>query len=260
LSVHWGGYPLSGSPWLTKFAKGVAEDSTTAEAWRMLEQKMRKDDLCFLIELLYLYTVRQDTHVEESRESHRALKTALDSIIPAYDDLIDRLSTLSQSSKTRVALTYRSFSDDLSVLIAARKHAEAIRNEATVWGSNKTSARDWYLHLMVAEMERATGRQEIPILVDLIDSACAGNGEKTGLLDAETLKKRVQRHRKRHGLRKALRPAPYPLDLSTEERMEIEAQALVDAQEYYNSEEFRNSGQSYETPPSPPPSDEDIPF
>jgi hypothetical protein len=243
-----------------KFAESVADDPAAAEAWRTLEQRMRKDDLCWLIDLLYLYTVSEDTYMEKSCERHQALKVALDSIVPGYDALIEMLSELIKSDNARQARIHNSFDEDLRFLAAGRKHAEEMRKEAIVRGSRKARRRDWYLHLMVREMECRTGKQELPALIELINSACAANHKDPETYSATTLEKRVRRYRKRYGLRQALQPAPYPLDLSTEERMEIQAQALVDAQEYYDSEDFRNSGQSCETQPPPPPSDDDIPF
>ena len=259
LSDHWGGGSLSGSPWLTKFAESVAENPAAAEAWRTLEQRMRKDDLCWLIDLLYLYTVNEDTYMEKSCERHQVLKVALDSIVPGYDALIEMLSELIKSDNARQARIHNSFDEDLRFLAAGRKHAEEMREEAIVRGSKKARTRDWYLHLMVREMECATGTQQLPVLIDLINCACTANDEESDTFSEDTLEKRVRRYRKRYGLRQALRPVPYPLSLSKEELMEIEAQALVDAQEYYDSEDYRNSGQSCETP-RPPPSDDDIPF
>jgi hypothetical protein len=264
LSDHWGGAPLSQTPWLGSFAEAIATTPDAAEAWTKLELKMRKDDLCFLVELLYLYVFLDTTLMERNRESYRVLGAALDKIVPAYDELIERVSALTKSNEAKTVLVYQGIADDLRALSAARNRAEEARKQADVRGSKKARSRDWYLHLMVSEMERAMGAQEIEFLCRLIDIAREANDDKLDkddepeFLDAETLKKRVQRYRKRYGYRKPLRPVPFPLDVSKEELAEINAQALIDAQEYYDSEEFRNSGQSSEPPHSP--SDDDIPF
>jgi hypothetical protein len=190
---------LSENPWLKKFAEYVGTKQMTAAVWVGLElkPKMGKDDLCELIDLLYIYTASKGTLVDAEHESHRVLKSALDSIIPAYDDLIEKLSSLINSRAAAYALTHERFNRELRYLTTHRKHAEEVRKDAAVCGSNKTNWRDRYLNLMVLDMERVTGRPQISGLVDLIDAACAAHNKGTGLISEETLKKRVQRARQR---------------------------------------------------------------
>lgn len=257
LSTHWGGPPLSGSPWLTKFAELVATNSATAEAWRMLEKELRKDDLCVLIELLYLCTVTGYTYVEKSSNSHRVLKAALDSIIPVYDDLIEKLSELVRSSDAKDALTYESFDDDLRLLAAGRTHSEKVRRKAAFYATKKTNSRDWYLHMMVVEMERGTRTHQIPTLIDLLDIAWKANGVEAVLLDEGTLRRRVLRIRKRSGLDKAP-PLPSHLFDRKEEGDPADPDELRDLQEYYDSQESTDShGLADSESPS---EDEGIPF
>lgn len=240
LSSHWGGAPLSGSAWLKKFAGCVSADSATAESWWRLEKRLRNDDLCFLIELLYLFTIRKDTSVDKSHDSYRVLKVALDSIVPAYDDLIDKFSTLVESSDAKQTIFVGTFDEDIRSLAACRKHADKAREEAAFIGSNKTNPRDWYLHLMVVTMEAETRKHQIPSLLDLLNAAWAANGEKTGLLDAETLRKRVQRYRKRRGLDKAPRPLPsrlYDDKGPVDPALYLDAQELLDLQKEYEAQE-----------------------
>jgi len=255
LSSHWDGAPLSGNPWLQRFAESVAKHPHTAEAWRMLEEKLRNDDLGFLIELLYLFTVRKDTYVDWSRDSYRVLKVALDSIVPTYDDLIEQFSALIESSDAKRALLYHGFYEDLRSLDACRKHAEEVRNESAFRGSNRTNTRDWYLHLMVVEMERATRTHQISALLDLLNAAWAANDEKTGLLDEETLRKRVQRFRKRRGLDKV--PPPLPSHL-------LDAQPPTDPLHYFDAQEYADIQEQSKTQEQYDPQthgeDDDIPF
>ena len=211
LSDHRGVASLSENPWLKKFAEYVGTKQMTAAVWVGLElkPKMGKDDLCELIDLLYIYTASKGTLVDAEHESHRVLKSALDLIIPAYDDLIEKLSALIKSSAAAYALTHERFNRELRYLTTHRKHAEEVRKDAAVCGSNKINWRDWYLNLMVLDMERVTGRQQISGLVDLIDAACAAHNERTGLLSEETLKKRIQRTRQRLELLKLSKLKPY---------------------------------------------------
>ena len=260
LSTHWGGSPLSGSAWLTKFAERVAADSATAEAWGRLEKKLRNDDLCFLIELLYLFTVRKDTSVDKSHDSYRVLKVALDSIVPAYDDLIGKFSALIKSSDAKQTHSYGSFDEDIRSLAACRKHAEKVRNEAAFHGTNKSNPRDWYLHLMVVTMEAETRKHQIPTLLDLLIAAWGANGEKTGLLDEGTLRKRVQRYRKRRGLDKA--PPPLPSRLYDDKgpvdpALYLDAQEFLDLQKEYEVQE-QHAREQFEA--QAPFEEKDIPF
>jgi hypothetical protein len=128
-----------------------------------------------IIKRLYLWRIPL---VDAEHESHRVLKSALDLIIPAYDDLIEKLSALIKSSAAAYALTHERFNRELRYLTTHRKHAEEVRKDAAVCGSNKINWRDWYLNLMVLDMERVTGRQQISGLVDLIDAACAAHNER----------------------------------------------------------------------------------
>lgn len=260
LSTHWGGAPLLGSAWLKKFAGCVSADSATAESWRRLEKRLRNDDLCFLIELLYLFTIRKDTSVDKSHDSYRVLKVALDSIVPAYDNLIDKFSALVESSDAKQTCFVGSFDEDIRSLAACRKHADKAREEAAFIGSNKTNPRDWYLHLMVVTMDAETRKHQIPSLLDLLNAAWAANGEKTGLLDAETLRKRVQRYRKRRGLDKA--PPPRPSRLfddrgPVDPALYLDAQELLDLQKEYEAQE-QYARELYEAQSAV--EDKDIPF
>lgn len=260
LSTHWGGAPLSEGPWLKQFADSVATHPQTAEAWRRLEKKLRNDDLCFLIELLYLFTFRKDTSVDKSHDSYRVLKVALDSIVPAYDDLIEQFSAMIESSDAKQTPFYGSFDEDLRSLAACRKHAEKVRNEAAFYGTNKTNPRDWYLHLMVVTMEAETRKHQIPTLLDLLNAAWAANGERTGLLDEGTLRKRVQRYRKRRGLDKS--PPPLPSRLFDDKgpvdpALYLDAQELLDLQKEYEAQE-QYAREQFES--KVPFEEKDIPF
>lgn len=158
-SSHWGGYPLSGRPWLDEFASLIAKESRTAKAWLSLEGRLNTS---LLIELLYLFTLRENTSLDEHREDHRILKKKLESIIPAYDNVIHRLSQLIESPGVASAMGYASLTEDHRQLVAARERAEQARQHAASFGSNKTNTRDWYLFLMACEMKIKQERGELP--------------------------------------------------------------------------------------------------
>jgi hypothetical protein len=243
LSSLWGGAPLSGSPWLKKFAESVDEESTTADAWRMLEQKMNKHELCLVIDLLYLYSLTTDTSVEESRERNRVLKATIDSIVPAYDKLIDRLSTLIESSEGKQPLAMGLISDDLRYLISSREQIIKVRNNAAHSGSKKTNARAFYLCMMSYLVEGATRTQQIPVLTDLINAAYAANGKGTAISDEGTLKRRVFRCRKRFAW-----ASRGPYRLPSEKQKRIERQQLLEMQKEYEDLMEFESQQQLESP------------
>lgn len=214
---------------------------------------MCKHEQCFLIELLYLYTVRKDTQVEHSRESHRALKAALDSIVPAYDDLIDRLSNLIESSEAKNSPARVHFSDDLRCLISSRAHTEKIRRKAAASGSKKTDPREWYLYMMAGLVEGATRGEQIPALVDLIDAASAAHGQETGSLNNEMLEKRIRRCRVRFAW-----AGGRTYRLPPVERRRVDPLEYLDPQEYLDIQKSLEAQSQFDAQPHI--EDEDIPF
>jgi hypothetical protein len=102
-----------------------------------------------------------------------------------------------QSREVKPALTYVSLAEELRSIVAAKKHAEQIREYTVSWGSKKTNPRDWYLFLMASEMESKTGNRGIPALMKFIDAARQAHGDMDEFLDEESLKKRIQRYRRR---------------------------------------------------------------
>ena len=200
LSGPWEESPLSEDPWLKKFADCVAGEPQAAETWRMLEQKMGKDGLRSLIELLYLFTVRKDTVADKIRKINGAVKVSLDWIIPACDDLIDELSDLMKSSAA-VWLDYENLDEFRRRLIAGRAGADKVREVAAVWGSPKAEIRDCYLAFMAAQMKGATGTRQMSALRSLIEVAYAAHGEKTALPIENSLGRNILRFRERCGIR-----------------------------------------------------------
>jgi hypothetical protein len=199
LSGPWEGSPLSEDPWLKKFADCVAGEPLAAEAWRMLEQKTRKDDLCSLVELLYLFTVREVTAADKVRECYRVLNLLLEWIIPAYDDLIDKVSDLMKFS-IAIGLGYENLAEALRRLIAGRAHADKVREHAVTWGSRKAEIRHCYLVFMASQMKGATGKPQISALRSLIEAAYAAHGEKTAVPEESSLGRNILRFRERHGI------------------------------------------------------------
>ena len=209
LSGPWEGSPLSEDPWLKKFADCVAADELAPEAWRMLEQKMRKDDLRSLIELLYLFTVRKETGADMTREIQRVVNVSLESIIPAYDDLIDKLSDLMKSS-VAVWFGYEYLTEAHRHLIEGRARADKVREVAAVYGSRKAKIRHCYLVFMASQVKGATGKQQMPAIRSLIKAARAAHGEKTALPDENSLGRNILRFRERYGIKHC------PSDASTD--------------------------------------------
>jgi hypothetical protein len=199
-SGPWEGSPLSEDPWLKKFADCVAgEPLVAARAWRMLEQKMRKEDLCSVLELLYLFTVRKETGALLIHETQRDLNVSLEAIIPAYDDLISKLSDLMNSS---VALWfgYEYLAEAHRQLIEGRASADKAREVAAVWGS-RAEIRYCYLLFMASQIKAATGERQMWALRSLIEAAYAAHGEKPAIPEENSLGRNILRFRERYGIK-----------------------------------------------------------
>ena len=199
LSGPWEGSPLSEDPWLKKFADCVAREPLAAEAWRMLEQKIRKDDLCSLIELLYLFTVPKHTVADKCRESYGVLNLSLEWIIPAYDELIDKLSDLMKSS-VAVWLDYENLAEVLRRLNAGRALAVKVREDAVACVLGKGKIRYCYLLFMASQMKGATGTRQMSALRSLIEVAYAAHGEKKALPEENSLGRNILRFREKYGI------------------------------------------------------------
>lgn len=196
LSGPWEGSPLSEDPWLKKFADRVAGEPLAAQAWRELEQKIRKDELRSLIELLYLFTVDEDTGIDKARKCYRVLNLSLELIISAYDDLIDKLSDLMKSSLA-VWLDYENLAEALRRLIAGRALAHEVRGGAVTFGSPNENIRNCYLAFMASQLKGATGKQRLSALRSLIEAAYAAHGEETAVPEVNSLGRNILRFRKR---------------------------------------------------------------
>jgi hypothetical protein len=199
LSGSWEGSRLSEGPWLKKFADRVAGEPMAAQAWRMLEKKIRTDHLASLIELLYLFTVRKDTAADKSREGYRVLNLSLESIIPAYDDLIDKLSDLMKSG-VALWLGYEDLAEELRRLSEGRARVEKLRADTFAWGCRGGNIRDLYLVFMASQMKGATGKQQMSALRPLIEAAYAAHGEETEVPEESSLGRNILRFRERYGI------------------------------------------------------------
>jgi hypothetical protein len=70
LNVHWGGRDLRETDWLKRFATKIADDQTKVlKAWNTIKEKC---DTSFMIELLYLCTVRGKVYVDISQDQYHA--------------------------------------------------------------------------------------------------------------------------------------------------------------------------------------------
>jgi hypothetical protein len=68
LSTHWGGHDLSKTDWLKRFAEEVADDqSKSSEAWNTVKEKC---DTAFIIDLLYLLTLRKTVTVDIDQDAY----------------------------------------------------------------------------------------------------------------------------------------------------------------------------------------------
>jgi hypothetical protein len=195
-SGPWEGSPLSETPWLKKFADHVVESPPAAQAWRDLEQKIRKDDLRSLIELLYLFTVAEDTVVDKLREYYLVLNRSLEPIIAVYD-LIDSLSDLMKSS---FAAWFDENLAEAHHLIAGRALAHELREGAVTFGSPNENIRNYYLVFMAAQLNGATGTSRLSALRSLIKAAYAAHGKKTAVPEPNSLGRNILRFRERHGI------------------------------------------------------------
>jgi len=153
------------------------------------------------------------------REIQRVLNVSLESIIPAYDDLIDKLSDLMKSS-VAVWFGYEYLDEAHRNLIEGRARADKVREIVAVYGSRKADFRTCYLAFMASQVKGATGKQQMPAIRSLIKAARAAHGEKPALPDqnslgrklpeANSLGRNILRFRERYGIKHC------PSDASTD--------------------------------------------
>lgn len=213
LQKHWGGFPLTGSPWLKSFADAVAHRPSCAGTWDALSAKC---DTSWLIDLLYVFTIRAEVDTEKHQESSKLYKKKLDELVPMYDKLLAGLDGLLNSSEISSELKYdrQKFAEQVRFFKAAKRHLENVIRRVLKFTS-KGNARDWYLHLISATIEQATGSKRVNDLTNLIEAARSAHGEKKPLFTDEVVKQRIQRYRKRMGIavpaqwsKRKKRPAP----------------------------------------------------
>src|SRR6266480_6311324 len=195
LSTHWGGHDLGKTDWLRKFAEEIADDQNKSlEAWNTVKEKC---DTSFVIELLYLLTLRGRVTQDEHQDAYHALIAEIEKIIPRYDKLLEDVLSLTDSRFSSV-MPYvgGSIAKIFQRLQESKASLEGLRNSNTKHGSYKRSARDWFLFLLAKELIDATGRPHIEQLATLLDAARSANNERRHPTDVATLTKRIQRWRK----------------------------------------------------------------
>ena len=194
LSSHWGGFDLRETDWLKRFAEQVSDDENHSfEAWNTVKEKC---DTSFIIELLYLLTLRGKHGVERNRDAYHALLREIEKVIAKYDKLQDDIRRLIQNRQfaSPMAFVSRDLVGELQTLQASRQRLEALRLSNKKWGSYKRSTRDWYLLLLAKEVIEGTGSSHIGALASLIDSSRIAHGDNSDeVTDKDLLTKRIQR-------------------------------------------------------------------
>jgi len=193
LTSHWGGYDLAKTDWLKMFAEEIAGNHyKSLNAWRTLEKKC---DTSWIIELLYLLTLRGKCLADQNQDVYHALIAEVEKIIAKYEKLRDDIVALVQNSRLSFPMTYIGCDllKEIRTLEESKKRLETLRDANEKWGSYKRNSRDWYLFLLAAQVINATGRSHVKELASLIESARAAHKERTGVGDEDALKKRIQR-------------------------------------------------------------------
>lgn len=196
LSTHWGGYDLSKTDWLKRFAEEVADDqSKSSEAWNTVKEKC---DTAFIIDLLYLLTLRKTVTVDRDQDAYHALVTEIERVVSRYDNLLEEVLTLTENPRFSPTMPYvqGSLAKVCERLQESKALLEELRDANIEHGSYKRSARDWYLFLLATTLINATGRPHIEELATLLDAARSANNERRYASDVATLTKRIQRWRK----------------------------------------------------------------
>jgi hypothetical protein len=191
---HWGGYDLAKTEWLKRFAEEITIDDKRLEAWGMLKGKC---DTSFLIELLYLMTVRAKVWKEKSQEVHRALAIEIDKVISRYDKLGESISDLRRNPRFSHPIPFArlDLAQELHRLQDSKKHLELLRDFHKKAGSYKRNPRNWYFFVLARNILKATGRRHVRELASLVDSARAAHNEKGEVSDVDKLAKRIQHYK-----------------------------------------------------------------
>jgi len=103
LSTQWGGYDLSKTAWLRKFAEEIVNESKTLEGWNAVKEKCNSS---FIIELLYLLTLRGKVTVDESQDAYHALVAEIEKIVPRYDRLLKDVISLTKNPRFSSTMPY----------------------------------------------------------------------------------------------------------------------------------------------------------
>jgi hypothetical protein len=193
LATHWGGYDLAKTDWLRRFAERVADNHyESLEAWSTFGKNC---DTSLIIELLYLLTFRGKCRVLEDQNAYHTFIGEIEKLISRYTKLRDDILALVQcpSFSTPLAYTGRDLLEEAQRLEMFTEHLESVRASNKKWGSNKRSARDWYLFLLGMEIINATGRLQNEQLARLIRVAHSAHNERADVTTKVVLKKRIQR-------------------------------------------------------------------
>jgi hypothetical protein len=195
LAQHWGGHDLAKTDWLKRFAKEIADNNNRSlEAWNTLKKKC---DTSFIIELLYLMTIRGRYRAEESQDSDHLLATEIEKILPKYGKLLEDIDSLIQDPRVSAGMPYAQFdlAKESKTLQDSKQRLEVLRDYYKGFGSYKRNQRDWYLHLMASHVSNAIGNYHVRFLMSLIDSARAAHNERRKVSDEGALTKRIQRYK-----------------------------------------------------------------
>lgn len=196
LKTHWGGYDLATTTWLKTFAERIADDERRRNAWNKLKDKC---DTSQIIELLYLFTLPDNTRAEENRDAYHLLtQKLLTQKLARYDKLRDEICSLMENPKIQYPMIYlrADFMNQLQILQTAKQHLQALRDREAKWGSKKRNTRDWYLFLLGATTTEGTGLLHGSELATLIEAAYAAQGKEGKDVSQEAVEKQFRRWKK----------------------------------------------------------------
>jgi hypothetical protein len=194
LATHWGAYDLAKTDWLLRFAEEIADDNNHAlRAWDTIKEKC---DTSYIIELLYLLTIRAPVTADKSQIAHHHFTSRINRLISNCEKLQNDMMQTIRDSRFSSLMPYErpALEVEIQQLEEAKKRLGVLRDSNKESGSYRRNPRDWYLLLLAMRVREATGKYHLRSLTSLLDAARAAHGEHgRDVTDEETLKKRIQR-------------------------------------------------------------------
>jgi hypothetical protein len=139
------------------------------------------------------------------QDAFRFLRQGLDGLLPKYRKIYEETSALFGDPKLQLLSVLSEampqvFAEPLHSIAMAELALKATRDLAETMSSYKTDAHDFHLFAMAASVRAATGQYHFSELATLVEAARVAHGGRYDPIDANVLKRRVERYAKRMNL------------------------------------------------------------